>query len=245
MRYGIFSDVHSNLEALDEVLDKYKKEAIDIYLFVGDVVGYGANPAECIQKVKDIAMVSIAGNHDWACVDLFSPDYFNSQAKSAISWTRQGLDYPGRHFLESLKLIYGNEDLTLVHGTLNDPQDFNYMISSWQAQETFGLLKTDVCFIGHLHVAGYFRKDKDERIYYDDCINECAIDIQGGNRYIVNVGSVGQPRDGNPDASYCIYDTDEKKVYIKRVAYDIQTAGRKIINAGLPRFLAERLISGH
>lgn len=241
MRYGIFSDVHSNLEALEQVLEAFKLEDIDKYLCVGDVVGYNANPKECIEKVKTLAMITVAGNHDWASVDLFSIDYFNPVAAEAVSWTKQNLDDQSRSFLESLKLVYKNEDLTLVHGTLDKPEEFNYMFDGYTADETFKLLETNICFVGHTHVAGIFIKDKNERMY---CRKDNFIDISPENKYIVDVGSVGQPRDGNPQAAYCIYDTDKKEVRIKRISYDIETVSRKISEAGLPRFLGDRLMVG-
>jgi predicted phosphodiesterase len=241
MRYGIFSDIHSNLEALNTVISAYKKEKIDKYFCIGDVVGYASNPRECIEIIKTLTTITIAGNHDWASVDLFSVDYFNLNAQDAILWTRRNLDDSNRNFLESLKLVYNNEDLTLVHGTLDNPGDFNYMTDSYIAEETLRLLETNICFIGHTHVVGTFIKDKSERIYYrqDD-----SLDISPENKYIVNVGSVGQPRDSNPKAAYCIYDTDKKEVQLKRIDYDIETAREKIINAGLPKFLGDRLTIG-
>lgn len=241
MRYGIFADVHSNLEALDAVIGAYKSETIDKYLCVGDVVGYAANPKECIKKIKALAMITVAGNHDWASVDLFSVDYFNPVARKAIFWTKQNLDDDSRYFLESLKLIYKNEDLTLVHSRLDNPQDFNYMTDSSIAEETFRSLETNICFIGHSHIPGVFMKGPDERIHYyaDD-----TFDIKIENKYIVNVGSVGQPRDGNPLACYSIYDTHKKEVQIKRVEYDIQATRKKVIAAGLPMSLGDRLLIG-
>jgi predicted phosphodiesterase len=241
MRYGIFSDIHSNLEALSAVIDAYKKDKIDKYLCIGDVVGYAANPKECSEKIKNIAMITVAGNHDWASVKLFSLDYFNPVAGEAIFWTRRNLDETSIHFLESLKLIYKDEDLTLVHGALNNPRDFNYMTDGYAAEETFRILETNICFAGHTHVAGIFIKDKTERIHYRE---EGFIDISPENKYIINAGSVGQPRDGDPRASYCIYDTDKKEVQIKRVDYDIEAARKKIIDAGLPKYLGDRLLIG-
>lgn len=241
MRYGIFSDIHSNLEAFDTVIKAYQKEAIDKYLCVGDVVGYATNPKECIERVKALAMITVAGNHDWASINLFSTDYFNPVACLAISWTKVNLSQEDKYYLESLKLVYKNEDLTLVHGTLNNPQDFNYMTDAYIAWETFMVLETEICFVGHSHVAGTFIKDKDDRLHYH---RDGFINIKDGNKYIVNVGSIGQPRDGNPCAAYCIYDTDKKEVQLKRAAYDIQTARKKIINAGLPQFLGDRLTIG-
>lgn len=241
MRYGIFSDVHSNLEALDAVIAAYKEEGIDKYFCVGDVVGYAANPKECIQKIKTLPATVVAGNHDWASVDLFSLDYFNDFAREAIIWTKEILDNQDRYFLASLKLVYENEKFILVHGSLNNPQDFNYMTDAHNILETFRLLAVDICFVGHSHIAGIFIKDLDGRIYYQ---NNDSLNIKDKNKYIINVGSVGQSRDGNPAVCYCIYDTDKKQIRIKRRSYDIEAARRKIILAGLPKFLGDRLMVG-
>ena len=241
MRYGIFSDIHSNLEALDAVIEAYRKEKIDRYLCVGDVVGYASSPKECIEKIRMLTMITVAGNHDWASVNLISTDYFNPFAKEAVFWTQRNLDEEGRYFLEHLMLVYKNEDLTMVHGTLDEPGDFNYMTDGYIASRTFELLETNICFVGHTHVPGVFIKSKDSRIRYQEDSN---INIKEDSKYIINVGSVGQPRDGNPKAAYCIYDSDKKNVQIKRISYDTQTVRKKIIAGGLPRFLGERLLIG-
>jgi predicted phosphodiesterase len=241
MRYGIFSDIHSNLEALDTVIKAYKKESIDIYLCGGDAVGYAANPKECIEKVKSLANITVAGNHDWAGVDLFSLEYFNPLAKEAILWMRKILDDNERYFLETLKLVYENKDLTLVHGTLDNPQEFDYMTDEYTAQRTFKILKTNICFVGHSHVAGIFIEDELGKLYYNE---EGFQEILPTHKYIVNVGSVGQPRDHNPKAAYCIYDTEKKEIRIKRINYDIESVRKKIITCGLPKFLGDRLLVG-
>lgn len=241
MRYGIFSDIHSNLEAFEAVIKAYKKEAIDKYLCIGDVVGYATNPKECIEQTKSLAAVTIAGNHDWASVKLFSVDYFNPRAKEAIFWTMRNLEARESEFLESLKLVYRNEDLILVHGTLNNPGDFDYMSNGYIAEETFRLMETNICFVGHTHIAATYIKDNSERIQYQE---NGIIDIKPQDKYIVNVGSVGQPRDGNRKATYCIYDTDKKRVQIKRVDYDVSAVRKKIIDCGLPQFLGDRLLIG-
>jgi predicted phosphodiesterase len=241
MRYGILSDVHSNLEALDAVIKAYQKEGIDKYICVGDIVGYAANPIECIEKIKSQSPITVAGNHDWASVSLLSIDYFNPAARQAILWTKHNLDAGSRYFLESLKLIYENEDLVLVHGTLDAPQDFNYMIDIGSAQETLRIFKGNICFVGHTHICGIFIEDKNGRIHYEE---EEHIVVEDENKYIINVGSVGQPRDGNPKAAYCIYDTEKKEINIKRVDYNVEAARKKVIEAGLARFLGDRLLVG-
>jgi len=241
MRYGIFSDIHANLEALNTVIEAYRKEHIDKYLCIGDIVGYAANPKECIEIVKTQAIITVAGNHDWASVNLFPTNYFNPLAKEAIYWTERNLDQQDRYFLEHLELIYKNDDLTMVHGTLSEPQDFEYMVDGEDASMAFELMENNICFVGHTHVPGAFIKSKDANIAYR---NASDIDIKKEDKYIINVGSVGQPRDGNPKAAYCIYDTVKKNIQIKRISYDVTAAGRKIIQGGLPSFLADRLLSG-
>lgn len=241
MRYGIFSDIHSNLEAFDSVIKAYKSEAIDKYLCIGDVVGYATNPKECIDKVSKLAVITAAGNHDWAAVNLFSLDYFNEIAKEALLWTRRNIDDRDRVFLESLRPLYKIEDFTLVHGTLDNPQEFNYMTDGYIAEGTFRVLETSICFVGHTHQPAAFIKDKNGGIHY---LQDDSYDIKPGNKYIINVGSVGQPRDGNPKAAYGIYDSEKREVRIKRTAYDFESARKKIIESGLPNFLGDRLLSG-
>lgn len=241
MRYGIFSDVHSNLEALESVIAAYKQESIDEYLCGGDVVGYGANPKECIEELNLISTTTIAGNHDWASVDLFSTEYFNEFAKEAIYWTRKNITQKETSFLETLKLIYKADDFILVHGTLDNPQDFNYMLDSYAAQDSFEILDTNICFIGHTHIAGTFILTKDKQVLYT---REDLLKIKKENKYIVNVGSVGQPRDRNPDAAYCIYDSKAGEIQIKRISCDLKTTREKIIKAGLPMFLGDRILFG-
>lgn len=240
MRYGIFSDVHANWEALQAVLSALSKENIDEYLCLGDLVGYGSNPGECVEAVKEVSRITVAGNHDWASIGLFSTAYFNTQAAEAIIWTGQRLDEASREFLGSLELTYANDDLTLVHGSLNEPDMFNYVTDIWEAEWTFNLLHSGVCFIGHLHVPGVFVRHSDNIHYF----SWDSFKLSPEKKYIVNVGSVGQPRDGNPEAAYCIYDSQAQQVEIKRVAYDVQAARNKIIEAGLPRILGERLLKG-
>jgi len=241
MKYGIFSDVHGNLEALEAVIAAYQGESIDRYLCAGDLVGYGADPCKCIEKVQSLIPLTVAGNHDWASIDLFSIAYFNPQAAKAIEWTRRELDTAAEAFLRSLPLVHTETTFTLVHGSLDSPHDFNYIIDGFSAEQTFMRMQTAVCFVGHSHVAGVFEKDTAGRMSY---LTEYPIEIRKGDRYLVNVGSVGQPRDGNPDACYCIFDTDTNKLEIRRAAYDVRSAREKIIKIGLPRFLADRLLTG-
>jgi predicted phosphodiesterase len=241
LRYGILADVHSNLEALQAVLAAYRQEDIDSYCCVGDIVGYAANPRECVEELRRICSVTVAGNHDWASVDLFSLGYFNTLAKTALLWTNHNLDDDSRYFLRALKPVYKNQEFTLVHGTLDEPQDFKYMLDEPAARATFRLLETDICFAGHTHAAGIFVQADNGIISYSV---EGQLDIKKGNKYIVNVGSVGQPRDTDSRAAYCVYDTARGTIEIKRATYDVESARKKIIEAGLPAFQGNRLLEG-
>jgi predicted phosphodiesterase len=240
MRWGIFCDVHANYEALEAVLAAFKRERVDRYLFLGDIVGYGAEPAQCIAEIRRLNPVSIAGNHDRVSCDLFDVNYFNPHAKAAVLWTRQHLSVADKDFLKSLELIHKEDDFILVHGSLQDPQSFDYIVDISSAVETFNLLDKRFCFTGHSHIAGIYIKEGERYTY----TTETNVGIKDTQSYIVNAGSVGQPRDGNPKASYVVYDSETRQVQIERVAYDIQGAQDKIIKAGLPRILAERLTLG-
>jgi len=240
MRYGIFSDVHSNLEAMEAVLQAFRKEKVDRYFCVGDIVGYGANPHECIEIVKDLKAPCVAGNHDWAVVDRVDTRYFNPIAKMAVSWTKDSISPDDKAYLENLRLVDKTDDFIIVHGTLQEALYFHYLTEEGQAKAMFGLMDRDVCFVGHTHVPGVFVQKKQQVAY----MLYSKITLDGHAKYIVNVGSVGQPRDGNPMACYCVYDTEEKTVAIKRVNYNVEEAQRKIIDVGLPPFLASRLAAG-
>lgn len=240
MRYGIFSDIHGNLEAMMAVAEAFKKENVDCYFCVGDVVGYGANPNECVEVVKAISSVCIAGNHDWAVIGKVDTTTFNPVAKEAILWTAECSTSQALAFLSDLELIYKNEDVILVHGTLQEAGFFHYLVDIVQAQIMFSMMDRAVCFVGHSHIAGIFDKSQNGIVYAPPR----EVKMEAGHQYIVNVGSVGQPRDGDPRACFCVFDTGENVIQLHRVAYDIKEAQRKIVEAGLPEFLAYRLAVG-
>ncbi len=240
MRWGILSDIHANYESLTAVLVALKKERIDKYLCLGDIVGYGADPGACIAEIKRLNSLTIAGNHDWASVNLFDISHFNPTALRAVLWTRKQLAEGDRQFLKNLELIYQEDKATFVHGSLKDPEGFGYILEPSGAKETFKLLQTKICFIGHSHAPVTFAKEGEN---YTASF-KAKLKLRASRTYIVNAGSVGQPRDGNPQAAYVVYDSETDEVQTKRVAYDIQKAQDKIIKAGLPRVLAERLSVG-
>lgn len=241
MRYGILADIHSNLEAFIEVKKQRETENIDKFICLGDIVGYGANPKECIIQSKEMFDVIIAGNHDWAAAGTFDLLCFNQYAREAVKWTKEIIDEAEANFLKSLPLIKEVDDFILVHGSLYHPDDFNYILNLPEALKAFNNMQQHICFIGHSHAPAIFVKGENLSIDYLDV---SKIKMAPEKKYIINVGSVGQPRDGNPKACFCIYDTDTKIAEIKRVSYPVEKTQNKIINAGLPYFLATRLAGG-
>lgn len=240
MRYGILSDIHGNLEALKAVLDQCRKQNVQGYLCLGDIVGYGANPRECLNLIRDIKAVTIAGNHDWATSGRLDARYFMDDGKAAILWTRNHITFEDIQWLNDLELVYKGKEFLIVHGSLQDPSHFHYLRNTAEAEETFVKMDRPVCFVGHTHrpdIFVYQRKN-----VYELAVFEIEVDLM--SRYIVNVGSIGQSRDGNPMASYCIFDTDTKVIEINRVRYDFKATQLKIIEAGLPLALAKRLEIG-
>ena len=240
MRYGIYSDIHANLEALQAVLETLEKEKVDQYICLGDIVGYGANPKECLQLVLEYDSLIVAGNHDYAVSGKLNIDFFNPYAKTAVLWTREQLTDEEKQFLASLDLVQKIEDvLTMVHGTLNFPEMFDYVQTSYDAHLSLELLETPVCFLGHSHVPiNFFQGSTVTFSMEEDVV------INKNSKTLVNVGSVGQPRDENPLSSCAVYDDEVGKVWIHRVEYDIETSIEKIIKAGLPEILGERLRFG-
>jgi len=237
MRYAIFSDVHGNLEAFEAVCEAFRQEAIDVCLCAGDIVGYGAEPVECMQRISSLKVISIAGNHDWAVAGKFSAYEFNPLAKEALLWTKQKLSEEQKLFLEELPLVYKNKDFTMVHGTLQEPECFHYLSDLSLAPDMFREMEPGVCFIGHTHNPKIICQNGDQIFY----VEGESLRLQGGSKVIVNVGSVGQPRDGCSSASYCLFDSSEKEIVIKRVSYSVEKTQEKILAAGLLPMLGTRL----
>ena len=240
MRYGIFSDIHSNLEAFNAVITAYKKERIDRYLCIGDIVGYATDVHSCIQLVKNLKAEIVAGNHDWGASGKFDLEYFNPAAKEALIWTSKTLSQSELDFLQNLPLAHSEENFVLAHGTLDSPEKFYYLNDYDEADRTFSVLKSEICFIGHTHRPGVF-VEAEENLFYKPL---ARVQLEDKKRYIINVGSVGQPRDGDCRAAFVIYDTEAKTVELKRITYDFTATQEKILKAGLPEFLASRLAEG-
>ncbi|MBN1504082.1 MAG: metallophosphoesterase family protein [Candidatus Eisenbacteria bacterium] len=240
MRFAIISDIHANLEALQAVLKKIESLGADKLVCLGDTVGYGANPNECTELVREKAQVVLCGNHDHAAVGGTSIEFFNSYARAAILWTMGVLKPDCKEFLKGLPLTGSIDGAFLVHATPSEPAQWNYVFEPHEAAGEFDAFQEQVCFIGHSHFALFFTKEG----------ATCKVTLPGDfslakdARYLVNVGSVGQPRDGFNTACFVTYDMPEGVVQFHRVEYDLSLAYQKIIKARLPRFLAERLLIG-
>jgi predicted phosphodiesterase len=239
MKYGILGDIHGNLESLESVLEEMEKRGVDKYISVGDLVGYGANPVECIKRVRDLGTTVVAGNHDFAAVDKLNIDFFNAYARESALWTRNALTEENKEYIRSLKLVEYCDNFTVVHSTLYSPELFEYIQTSYDAHLSFEQQTTPVSFMGHSHVPVNFFKRKNVSFNI-----ETAVKVDADSKIMINVGSIGQPRDENPDAVCVVYDADEGVVRITRVRYDVEKAAKKIISSGLPEILAERLKYG-
>ena len=247
MRALIVSDIHSNLEAFEAVLaDAEERGGYDIVWFLGDLVGYAADPGPCIERLRSLPHVAIAGNHDHAVTGKLSPDLFNGAARAAALWTADVLTYDELAYLAGLPEVCTEGDFTHVHGSLRDPV-MEYLLSEPAALATFALMRTPFCLVGHSHYPIVWTEHEHGA---DVALLDAAepLVLKGNQRIIVNPGSVGQPRDGDWRASYLLYDSeggDAGVLHHRRVEYDIATAQRKIRLAGLPEVLADRLARGH
>lgn len=241
MKYGFFSDIHGNLEASRAILSFFQEEQVHRLIFLGDAVGYGADPNEVIALLKETDSLCIAGNHDWAALGKFDISYFNQVAYEALLWTKKVLNPGAVSFLYSVPLLYEQRNFVCVHASLYEPSNFHYIMNTHAAQDSFSLLKKRICFIGHTHSREVYALKRNKITLMTDE----SLTIDEKSQYIVNVGSVGQPRDRDWRASLCIFDETEGQIIFKRIEYDVKKAADKIITAGLPPFLAQRLYGGY
>jgi predicted phosphodiesterase len=239
MKYAVIADIHSNLEAMEVVLHDAKEQKCTHYCCVGDIVGYNANPRECLAMVRELNMPCVKGNHDEYCCSEESLDGFNPAAAEAVNWTRKQLTDADKQFLRESKYVRLVASFSMVHATLDGPQRWGYVFDKLAAAASFTYQNTPVCFFGHTHVPVAFIRDSVVRggTY-------SKFKVEPGRKYFVNVGSVGQPRDGNPQAAYVIYDIEEGSIELRRLDYNIAQAQVKSRAAGLPERLADRLALG-
>lgn len=239
MKYAIISDIHANLEALEAVLEDIENHEINQHICLGDIAGYGANPNECVELVRELNCPCIIGNHDAGAIGTADISGFNSAARVAVEWHKEVLTEENKVYLSSLNFVERIETFTVVHANLENPQEWGYIFNSHEAEYLFQFQKDTVCFFGHTHIQCSFQSNT-----VTPFSKTAKIKIKSGHKYLVNVGSVGQPRDGNPMAAYAIYDMYSNVITFRRVPYDIEKAQQKILDANLPNILASRLVMG-
>jgi len=243
MRYAILSDIHGNLEAFRAVLERIGELNADRVLCLGDVVGYNADPNACVDLMGRENIACVMGNHDAAACGLEEPDNFNVNARQAVFWTREHLTPQNRTYLRELPRTMQIDDLFLCHGTVNDTN--RYLLYDGDAQESFTLMermpgRPRLCFFGHTHIRTAYSMAG--QVLARELADEIHLSVD--KRYLINPGSVGQPRDGDPRAAFLLYDARERTIAFHRVEYDIAACQKKILQAGLPARLAERLTMG-
>jgi predicted phosphodiesterase len=240
MTLAVLADVHANLEALEAVLRDMEERKVERAVFLGDAVGYGPDPNACVEALAGRCEAMVAGNHDWAAVGLTSIAYFNPHARAAIRWTDEQLGEKSRKTLAELSLVRGmkGEDLLLVHGSPREPEAWHYLITPAQAATVMDLFPQRACLVGHSHMPYVFEAAADggTTAYAEEAV------FKRGARYVINAGSVGQPRDGDPRACYALLDEDG--VRFIRVEYPVARTQEKMAEAGLPPLLIERLAHG-
>jgi predicted phosphodiesterase len=239
MRFAIFGDIHANLQALEAVLSDARTQLCTHYVCLGDIVGYNANPRECLAIVRALDCPAVKGNHDEQASMITEHEGFNALAEEAIQWTRAQLTADERAWLRELRLQRQVRDFTIVHATLDTPHKWAYVFNQLDAASSFSYQHTTLCFIGHTHSPKAYVRDGGVRSLPLDILL-----LQQGKKYLINVGSVGQPRDGDWRAAYAIYDTTSNEIELRRIEYDVAKAQEAILAVGLPEKLAERLAIG-
>ena len=243
MRYAIISDIHANLAAFTAVLDDIKgRGGVDKVWCLGDIVGYGPDPHECIEALRQIDHICVAGNHDLAAIGKIGTDEFNPDAAASCHWTAKQLTSGDIVYLGKLPMVIEEGDFTLVHGSPRDPV-WEYLLITSQAKDNLTLFKTQFCLVGHSHVPLVFRCDETGDFSGRRFLTDVSF-VPGTERMIINPGGVGQPRDGDPQASYAIYDSQNRVIKLHRVPYDIKATQKRMIERGLPMSLVTRLRYG-
>lgn len=241
MRIALLSDIHGNLEALSSVLNDINTQSVDKLHCLGDVIGYGCDPSSCLDLISKCCEAKLMGNHEYAAMGLLSTEYYNPDAKSATQWTIKRLTDYDFSLISDFGMELAADNYRLVHSSPFEPDQWHYIIDQDQAAQAFESFSEKICFIGHTHQPMIFTENNNE-----------APRMQVGhdflpdpdNRYIVNIGSIGQPRDNDPRACYVIFDTNEYEIFYRRVEYDVAQTQRKMQEQDLPTMLIERLSIG-
>lgn len=240
MRIAVLSDVHGNLEALEAVLAEVDRGGVDLLCSLGDIVGYGPCPAACVEIVRRRAAVSLMGNHDAAVAGLTSLEDFNEFARSALEWTAARLDESQLEYLGTLPYTHRAPEVLYVHASPIEPERWHYLHGLADIDEHFAAFAERLCFVGHSHRPGVYA------ISSDGCVTRRGMceSLQPGLRYLINAGSIGQPRDRDPRASYVIYDAASERIEVRRVSYPVGKTQERMSAAGIPDFLIDRLGAG-
>lgn len=243
MRYAIFSDVHGNIEALEAVLSRFAEVGgIDEYICLGDIVGYGADPDACCSRIRDLASVTLLGNHDAAVAGRMDYSYYYDAAREALDWCVERLQARNLDWLKGLPYTHRVGPVEFSHGSPHKPEEYDYIFALDQARELQAAKPdlADVTFIGHSHLTKVFALTEDNAL---DVVAP-KFTLKPEMRYIITVGSVGQPRDYDPRACAGVYDTETRRFEYVRAEYDVESQRQKIINAGLAHNFGTRLLLG-
>jgi diadenosine tetraphosphatase ApaH/serine/threonine PP2A family protein phosphatase len=240
MRYILMSDIHGNLEALQAALEAARRFEPYQLMCLGDFVGYGADPEPCVELAGDKANLMLAGNHDLAVSGVIPTEEFNSIARASIDWTRQQLTPEDQELLSNLPLQYIDGDYCYTHASPSEPIKFMYIRTLEEVGEVFAHIGQRFCFVGHTHLPVLVTMNK--RNGRMEVVRDTRVTLEEHRRYFVNVGSIGQPRDANPDACMVVLDEEAGSLEFVRVPYDVPKSQGKILSNGLPSYLAERLV---
>jgi len=243
MRYAIVADIHANLAAFTAVLDDIEhRGGVEEVWCLGDVVGYGPDPHQCLELLRQYNHVCVAGNHDWAAIGKINISDFNPYAAAACRWTAQQLDQEDIQYLDRLPLVIKKDDFTLVHGSPRHPI-WEYLLSTSSAKENFAYFQSQFCLIGHSHVPLIFEYSQSSTCSLSEFPADTPLTL-AQNRLLINLGSIGQPRDGDPRASYAIYDSQTRSISLYRIPYDISATQARMVKCRLPMPLVTRLSYG-
>ena len=243
MRCAIVADIHANLAAFMTVLADIKQRGeVEEVWCLGDIVGYGPDPHQCIELLRQTNHICVAGNHDLAAIGKIDTYEFNPDAAAACHWTAKQLTPPDVDYIRSLPLVIEKGDFTLVHGSPREPI-WEYILSISTAEENFAYFKSKFCLVSHSHAPMVFKYSKDGSCSFSHFSPDSALGL-GEERLIINPGAVGQPRDGDPRASYAIYDSETSQIKLYRVPYDIAATQARMVEQRLPMRLVARLSYG-
>jgi len=246
MRIALISDIHGNLEAMESVLKRIHQEGVDSVINLGDLVGYNASPAECLALLRSRPDIrNLAGNHDLALLEPERAEGFNIIAYQALMWCREQVPAEDLPFLRGLPLVLADPDFSACHGTPTSPD--TYIAYHFQGKRVLREMSKGrgprFCFFGHTHRRALWYQDIRGKVTLQE-INTPLVQLSREGHYLINPGSVGQPRDGNPEAAYAIFDNEVHSIHFKSTPYNLASAQKRILRAGLPPYLAERLALG-